>query len=159
VPNPRLQDYVADQARDAAAMAFRYARAVPDEKLNWAPEGGRSVLEICRELAVTPTWTLSALGQSEREWSEETMAEERREQAGWLTVDVCELEFWRRFERLETLFLGLTNDDLAKTKWLPYNGGRDHTYLEMMDYPRWNCTYRVGQIAYLQTLYGDRKDY
>ena len=53
----RLQDYIADSAREAAAMAFRYAKAVPADKLDWSPEGGRSVLSICRELAMTPTWT------------------------------------------------------------------------------------------------------
>ena len=30
---------------------------------------------------------------------------------------------------------------------------------EMMDYPRWNFTYHVGQIAYIQTLLGDEKMY
>jgi hypothetical protein len=29
--------------------------------------------------------------------------------------------------------------------------------IEMMDYPRWNFNYHNGQIAYIQTLYGDKE--
>ena len=47
--------------------------------------------------------------------------------------------------------------DLDKKRWLPYDGGRDFTMPEMMDYPRWNFNYHLGQIAYIQTLYGDKE--
>jgi hypothetical protein len=53
--------------------------------------------------------------------------------------------------------LAMPDERLAETKWLPFNGGRDHTYLEMLEYPRWNATYHLGQVAYIQTLYGDRE--
>ncbi len=76
-----------------------------------------------------------------------------------MTVDACEAEFNRRFEKVEAFIRAMPDADLAKTKWLPYNGGRDHTFLEMMDYPRWNCMYHLGQIAYIQTQYGDNEIY
>ena len=53
----------------------------------------------------------------------------------------------------------MPDERLSNTKWLPYNGGRDHTFLEMLDYVRWNCNYHTGQIAYIQTLYGDKEMY
>lgn len=155
----RVQDYIADSARDAAEMAFRYAKATPAKRLEWAPEGGRSTIDICRELAMTPSWTLYAFGVSDEQWSEEAAEATRREQASWTTVEACEAEFKKRFAALDTFFRGLSDADLAKTKWLPYNGGRDHTFLEMMDYPRWNCTYHLGQIGYLQTLLGDTDEH
>lgn len=155
----RVQDYIADGAREAADTAFRYAKAVPADKLDWAPEGGRSVLSMVRELALTPTWTLAAYGQIEAKWDDEAREAQRREQESWTTVEQCEAEFNRRFADVDAFFRGLSDEDLKKTKWLPYNGGRDHTYLEMMDYPRWNCTYHLGQIAYIQTLYGDKEMY
>jgi uncharacterized damage-inducible protein DinB len=155
----RIQDYIVNEAKSAADQAFRYARAVPAEKLDWAPENGRSVLSICRELAMTPTWTMIAFGVEKTEFSEAAVEAQRKEQEQWKTVEACEAEFKRRFEQVETVFRGFSDEDLQKTKWLPYNGGRDHTYLEMMDYPRWNCTYHLGQIGYIQTLYGDKENY
>lgn len=156
----RIQDYIADCAREAANHAFKYARAVPGDKLEWVPaEGARTVLEMCRELGMTPSWALSGIQDSASEWNEEKAKEQRELMASWKTIDDCTAQFDKRFEAWEALARGMTDEDLSKTKWLPYNGGRDHTYLEMLDYVRWNCTYHLGQIAYIQTLYGDKEMY
>jgi uncharacterized damage-inducible protein DinB len=154
----RVQDYIADAALQAAEEAFRYAKGVPPDKLDWAPfDVGRSILSICRELAVTPTWTLDVFSGSRSD--AEAQEGQKAEMESWKTVEACEAEFKRRFAEVDKLFRGFSDSDLELTKWLPYNGGRDHTYLEMMDYPRWNCTYHTGQIAYIQTLYGDKVVY
>ena len=29
--------------------------------------------------------------------------------------------------------------------------------IEMMDYPRWNFNYHLGQIAFIQMMYGDKE--
>ncbi len=42
---------------------------------------------------------------------------------------------------------------------LPFDGGQVITMKENMAYPMWNFTYHQGQIAYIQTLYGDRNMY
>ncbi len=76
----RVQDYIVNMATEAAAMAFRYARAVPADKLDWSREGGRSVLSIYREIALTPTWTTIAFADEKREWSKEAAEAQRREQ-------------------------------------------------------------------------------
>ena len=155
-----VQEYIVHSAREAAKLAFRYAEATPPDRLSWSPvDGGRSVLSMCRELALTPTWTLMAFGQGDQQWSAELAAAQRREMEQWTTVAQCAEQFERRFAEVERFFLSLTDEDLKRTRWLPHNGGRDHTYLEMMDYPRWNCTYHLGQIAYIQTLYGDRDEH
>lgn len=154
-----LQQYIVAEARQAADEAFKFAKAVPADKLDWTVEGARSVLAICRELALTPTWTLMAFGIVPSYASEQERQAQRREQETWLDVEACQAEFNRCFQGVEELFMGFTDEDLQKTKWLPFNGGRDHTYLEMMDYPRWNCTYHQGQIAYIQTMYGDSTNY
>ena len=154
----RYQDYIVDATREAAKEAFRYAKAVPADKLEWKPlDAGRSVLDMCRELAMCPGWAYDIIeGKEQPEWNEETMAAIKKEQEQWKTVDDCEAEFNRRFAKLEGLFKGISDERLKETKWLPYDGGRDFTVAEMMDYPRWNCTYHLGQIGYVQTLDGDR---
>ncbi len=154
----RIQEYAADCALSAAEEAFRYARAVPAEKLDWSPEGvGQTVMSMCRELAMTPSWAAFVFTPDEFKFDAETHASQKAEMETWTTVDDCENQFKQRMETLRDVYLGLSDEDLKKTKWLPFNGGRDHTFLELLDYPRWNCTYHLGQIAYIQILFGDKE--
>ena len=155
----KIQDYIADEARKAAEEAFKYARAVPEDKLDWSPgEGARSVLSMCRELAMTPTWAYDTIqGDKAPEFNEETFAAIKREQEQWKTVEDCQKEFNNRYEKLEGLYRSLSDQRLSDKKWLPYDGGRDFTVLEMMDYPRWNATYHLGQVCYVQLMLGDKE--
>ena len=156
----RIQDFYADAIQVAADEVFRYAKGVPADKLGWVPmEGGRSVIDICRELAMTPTWAYQVIENIEIKWDDEARAKMRAEQAEWKTADDCQAQCNERLKRLKELYKSLPDERLTTTKWLPYNGGRDHTVLEMMDYPKWNFNYHVGQIAYIQTLYGDKEAY
>lgn len=155
----RLQDHMIESTRAAVDETFRYAKAVPEDKLDWKPlDAGRSVLDLCRELAMCPTWAYDTIeGQEEPDYSEEGMAAMKREQEQWKSVADCEAECGKRLEKLFDLYRGLPDERLTQTKWLPYDGGRDFTVAEMMDYPRWNFLYHQGQIAYIQTLYGDKE--
>lgn len=156
-----LKEYMIETTLSAAEESFRYANKVPADKLEWVPlEGGRSVMDICRELAVCPTWALDVInGRDPSEWTEEDEAKALAEAAEWKTPNACYAECKKRLEELFQLYHGLSDERLAETKWLPYEGGRDFTMAEMMDYPRWNFNYHTGQIAYIQTLYGDKEMY
>ena len=153
----RFQDYMTDVTQKAADEAFRYAGSVPADKLEWKPaESARSVLDQCQELALCPKWALEIIGdQQTPEWNEETQAKVKAEMQQFPTVEACQAECNRSLKALFELFGRLSDEDLKRTKWLPYDGGRDFTVAEMMDYPRWNFTYHLGQIAYVQTIYGD----
>jgi hypothetical protein len=154
----RYQDYIVETTKKAAAEAFRYAKAVPADKLDWAPgEATRSVLDQCRELAMCPEWAADIVGGTAGDFSEEAMAAVKAEQAKWTTVEDCEAEFAKRFDKMAELFKAFPDEKLSDTKWLPYDGGRDFTVVEMMDYPRWNFTYHTGQIALIQMMYGDKE--
>ncbi|HET6643899.1 MAG TPA: hypothetical protein VFG65_00195 [Fimbriimonadales bacterium] len=155
----RLQDRIIEETEAAVKEAFRYAKAVPADKLEWQPlDGGRSVLDLCREMALCPEWAENII-QSEKhpEFNEDTMAEVRRLQEQWTTAEACEAECRKRLDSLFALYRNMPDERLNETKWLPYDGGRDFTMPEMMDYPHWNFTYHLGQIAYIQTLYGDKE--
>ncbi len=153
----RLQEYIATATQAAADEAFRYAKAVPADRVDWKPlESGRSVLDVCRELTMTPTWALDTIeNRAQPEWNEEAAAAIKKEQEQWQSVEACQAECNRRLAALFEVFRGLPDERLSETKWLPFEGGRDFTVAEMMEYPRWNFTYHLGQIAYVQTLYGD----
>jgi uncharacterized damage-inducible protein DinB len=153
----RIQDYIVDLTKAAAAETFRYAKAVPEAKVAWSPGGdARSVLSMCQEIAKSADWAFEIIGGSSN-WSEEAMAATKVEMAGWTTVAQCEEVFAQKFVRVEKLFREMPDERLTETHWLPFNGGRDHAILEMMEYVRWNCIYHTGQIAYIQVMYGDKE--
>lgn len=153
-----IQEHSLRVGQKAAEEAFRYARAVPPDRLDWKPmDVGQSVMDMCRELAMTPTWAADVLENVPHEFTEASLAAVRAEMASFATIDDCVAQWNSRFTRLEAVVLGISEAKLGETRWLPYEGGRDFTYLEMLEYPRWNCTYHLGQIAYVQTLYGDRE--
>ncbi len=152
----KVVDYIADSAKEAAEQAFRYAEAVPTEKLDWEPvEGVRSTLNIVRELAMTPTWAYDLLFGDSQTSGEGDMEAQMALMASW-SLDEAKKQFAERFAKFETSVRAMSEERFTETKWLPYDGGRDFTVLEMLDYPRWNFNYHQGQIAYIQMLYGDK---
>jgi hypothetical protein len=157
----KLQDYVIDVTQAAADEAFRYAKAIPAEKWDWKPlDAGRSVLDIARELAMCPTWAVEVMDKpGPPEFSDEGFEETAKLMQQWTTIDACQAECNRRLNEYFDYLRKMPDERLSETKWLPYGGGRDFKMSEMMDYPRWNFTYHVGQLAYIQTLYGDKEMY
>lgn len=155
----KLQTYMIDVTQKAAEEAFRYAKAVPTDKLDWKPlDQGRSTLDLCRELAMCPKWCQDIIDTKEQpEYNEASMEAMQKEQEQWKTVEDCEAECNRRLASLFEYFKSMPDERLAETKWLPYDGGRDFTMPEMMDYPRWNFNYHLGQIGYIQILLGDKE--
>lgn len=154
----RIQDYFIETTRRAAEEFFRYAKAVPADKLEWKPlDAGRSVLDLCRELAMTPTWAVETINPSGEEHGEEAMAAMQAEMNSWTTVEACEAQFEKRAAALYDLYLNLPDERLNDKKWLPYAGGRDFSMVEMMEYPSWNLNYHTGQVAYIQILLGDKE--
>jgi hypothetical protein len=148
-----------DVTRAAAAEAFKCAKATASDKVDWSPmENGRSVLNQCREMAMCPKWAEDIIsGAPQPEWTEETAAAMQAEQEQLKTVEDCEAECNKRLESLFEMYRSMPDERLSESKWLPYDGGRDFKMPEMMDYPRWNFNYHFGQIAYIQTLYGDKE--
>lgn len=152
----RFQDYMIEATKEAANEAFKYARAVPADKVTWSPEGARSALSICQELALCPKWAEDIINGTAPEWNEETMKAIEEEQAQFTSIEACEAECNKRLESLFKQYADLSHDRLMETMWLPFDGGRDFTVQELMDFPRWNFTYHLGQIAYIQTMLGDK---
>ena len=152
----RIQDHTIEATREAQEEAFRYARAVPDDRLEWQPEGqGQTVLSMAREIAKCADWAYDLLATGSMDYSEEGNAET----AGWKTIADCEAAGKEKLGRYFEFLKGIPDERLTETMELPFGPGgsmKRFTLGELMDYPRWNSTYHLGQIAYVQTLYGDR---
>jgi uncharacterized damage-inducible protein DinB len=109
---------------------------------------------MCREIAATPGWAMDVMTATQRTEDERQAAFAQMQ--SWASIAQCQEEFAKRFAVWVPYVEALPDTKLTETRWLPFNGGRDHTYLELLEYPRWNCTYHLGQVAYIQTLYGDK---
>ncbi len=152
----RRGEFVIEATREAMREAFRYARAVPAERLAWRPlDAGRSALDLARELAKCPDRGLAALGGEGMNEEPEAGDAERE---SWATVEACEAAGEAKLQRFLAVVAAFPDERLEETVELPYGEGgamRSFTMAEMMDHPRWNASYHQGQLAYLQTLYGD----
>lgn len=153
-----LQEHVVQVTEEAVKEFFRYAHAVPADKLEWKPlNEGQSVLSMTQEIAKTPDWAYDVMTNAKP--TDDDRKAQFEEMKTWSTVDQCQCEFENRFSRWADLIVSFPEERFTETVWLPYNGGRDHTFLELFEYPRWNATYHLGQVAYIQTLFGDREMY
>jgi hypothetical protein len=152
------QEYIVDATKSAAKEFFRYAMAVPSDKLTWTPlPGGRTVLSLCQEIAMTPLWAKDTAEMKPHEFGEEEMEKVQKVMDQWTSIDQCLEVFEKNMEDFAAFVLALPDGDLGKTRWLPYEGGREFNMVEMLDYPRWNLNYHTGQLAYIQTLFGDKE--
>lgn len=154
----KFQDYISDAIQRATDEAFKNAKAVPADKLDWKPlDNGRSVLDQLQELAQAPDYVTGMLTQDKApEPDPERWEKLLAERKAWTTIEDCEREAKLRVGKLVEAIRQVPDEKLTDTQWLPYDGGRDFTIAEIMEYPRWNANYHLGQICYIQTLYGDK---
>ena len=153
----RLSSHLIAVTPPAMEEAFRYAKAVPTDKVDWRPnESGRSVLDICKELAKCPDWAYDLLDGKGMELEAGDMAAD--EMGHWETIDDCETALTQKLSRYLSFIAEYPDEKLDEVIELPFGeGGSMRTFSmgEMMGYPHWNAVYHLGQIAYIQTLLGD----
>lgn len=162
----RYQDFIIAATREAFEATFKYARHVQADKVEWVPMGeARTVLSICQELTKCPDWALDMMSKSREEFEasmadpkqqENSFNEYLKEREAWPTVDECYKVGKEKMDRFLEFLKTFPDERLSEAKWLPYDGGRDFPATEQMAYPLWNFQYHQGQIAYIETLYGDK---
>ncbi|OGF54729.1 MAG: hypothetical protein A2Z21_00970 [Candidatus Fraserbacteria bacterium RBG_16_55_9] len=136
---------------------FRSARAVPKDKLEWKPvNNGRSALDQLQECAQAPTWFLSMLEtRKPPQFDKDLMEKARAERATWKTIDECENVCRKNSERLFEVIKKFPDKDLDVKIALPFGKGMVMSMADIAMAHYWNTTYHLGQINFIQTLYGD----
>ncbi len=138
--------------REAMEDILRYARAVPEERLTWRPaEHARSVLEILQECVAIPVVMRRLL--EERPQQPIDMNAPFAEASQLRSVSECEQAMRENTERLISAIQNTPESDLHKTVMFPW--GAPASVARVMGAHYWNLTYHLGQIAYIQLLYGD----
>lgn len=136
----------------AVEMLYEAVRRMPEDKITWKPlDMGRSVLDQLQECATTGDFFLVHLDEShvpKHSSYEESMADRQALD----TVDKCYAATKESTARVVAAIASLKPDQLGVKKQLPWG---EFTVGEIAAFHQWNLTYHLGQINYIQTLYGD----
>jgi hypothetical protein len=153
----RYQDQIAAATMTVVEDLFRSAHAMPEDKLNWTPlESKRSVINILQECAQAPNWFRGMLiTRSMPDLKEEDFEKARAERAQWETLDECERICRENTEKLCAVIRSFPDEDLGLMVHIPFGGGMDKSMADVVMFHYWNIVYHIGQINYIQTLYGD----
>lgn len=151
------QDSAIEMTRQAIDDLFRVTRAMPADKLEWKPlEAGRSALEQLQECAQAPSWFAPLLvNKVFPDFDPEQMKKAREASSQWKTIDECERVCRENSEKLFDVIRDFPDADLPVTIHLPFGGGMDRSLRQVILFHHWNLVYHLGQINYIQTLYGD----
>jgi uncharacterized damage-inducible protein DinB len=130
--------------------------ATPADKQTWKPLGeGRSVLEILVEVAGTNLYAAKLLATRELPawWDDDAHAKFAADND---TVPKAVATLRSSVDALTRAI-----DRFPATSWddkvaLPWDGGMSRSYNEVALLGFSHMTYHQGQIAYIQTLYGDK---
>lgn len=152
------QNRIADLTMHAGDALFQSARAIPDDKLTWKAAGDpRTALDVLRECAFTPMG-LPALLEG-RGTDPDFMREFGAwavEAQSWTTVAQVEAAYRQNIEISLAGIRNCPDSALDKEFPVPFGAGKlTGEQIIMMCY--WNMVYHMGQINYIQTMYGDKE--
>ena len=137
---------------------FRSVRATAEDKLQWKPlDEGRTVLGMAQECAQSAMWFAIMLEKrTGSAFPMEDYPKMQAERASW-SLDDCERILRENTERLAVAIRAIPDDDLGQEITLPWGDDMKATLADVMAYHYWNVTYHLGQVNFIQTLYGDKE--
>jgi hypothetical protein len=156
----KLQDYIIETSKDAEQTLLRTAKAMPADKIDWKAEGkGRSVLDQLQECAQAPMWFTGIVQNFENppDMSPEKFQEMVEKRKTWDTIDKCEEAMRQNSSALYEAIKSIPEDQLQKTNEFSFAPGKQFSLANMMFGHYWNLTYHIGQVNFIQTLYGDNE--
>ena len=151
----RYQDAIIQLSEDMMASVFRSAKAMPEEKLTWKPlETGRSVLDQLQECAhVNYIFRKVLETRQPPNLTQEDIEQGIEERSKWNTIDECEKKANENSEKLFAVIRDLSDEDVVST--VEFGPDQKIKLMTAMSWHYQNLAYHLGQISYIQTLYGD----
>ncbi|HLJ53903.1 MAG TPA: DinB family protein [Chthonomonadaceae bacterium] len=152
---PTIQQLAAKVNGQCVEALIRNVRAMPADKADWQPlDAGRSALDQLKECAVICGLATSVL--NERAFPADFGEQYGRAMAGLDTADRAIAALQANSAALDQAILAVPDADLDITVTIPWSD-KPSSVAEMMFMNYWNVTYHIGQISYIQTLYGDKE--
>lgn len=149
-----LQEFIADETMRSCESLIHQATKMGD-KASWSPmDEGRTALDqvaecalICASLPdVIKNWKMP-------EFTPEFMEEYEKSKAA-LTLEQAVQMLQEKTALLCDAIRAVPTEELSGT--MQFWGPEPWSKTGVLNYHNWNMTYHVGQLNYIQTLYGDK---
>lgn len=152
------KDQIIRLTQGAVEHFLRSLKSMPTDKLEWSVNDlGRTPMDQFREIAQSPTWTVPLLkARSFPPFDPERFAQAKSERDTW-DLATCEAKLRENLELLYAEIRAFPDDELSTEIVLPFAGGITQSMADIMAYPYWNTVYHLGQINFVQILYGDNE--
>lgn len=126
-------------------------RKVPADKLDWKPmDSGRSTLDQAQEVALCPLWVPGLLAA--RGFDPGTFGGFEEAKAKLVDLDACEAAARANLDKFAEACRAFPEAEYGTEVEFPWG---KYTLLQVMTFAGWNATYHMGQVSFIQTLYGD----
>ena len=154
----KIQSVAASLTEKAASDLIAVAKATPEDKAKWQPLGDvrpmlEQLVECClanmmwTNILQTHVHTVLPNGVADRAYKElDTIAK--------ATTRLRETS-----TQLVEVIRNLPDADLSVVVPFPWKPEAGKPIAECCLHPCWNMTYHLGQISYIQTLYGDWEEH
>jgi hypothetical protein len=154
----RYQDVIVEKIENAARSLSQSARSMPEEKLTWEPlEKGRSALSQLQECGGTPRMIpLLLRGEGDR-IPADFFTKLKAERDAWKTIADCEAAFQANIGPALEAIRNYPDDRLSALLPVPWTFQKMQAASDLILDMYWNMSYHLGQINYIQTLYGDKR--
>jgi hypothetical protein len=153
-----VQELIVAQTKQAADAIVRNFNAIPEEKRDWRPmDAGRSALDLLQECATLAGYATKTIRDKKSPEFDEAKYAEWNEMRKSLTAEQAEAKLSESSEELYSAILDIPDSDLDAPISLPFGEGMIWPLADVASMHRWNMNYHLGQLAYIQTLLGDRE--
>ncbi len=153
----RYQDQVVKATQKALDDVLRAVEATPADRLCWSPAPqARSILEQMQEIATSANWLAPILAHgSTPKFGDHAKEETEHSRRDRLELDDCRRQARESTASLCRIVSEFPDERLDQEITLPFGGGVTMTMADAMLLHHWNLTYHLGQISYIQTMFGD----
>lgn len=145
-------DFIIQDTERNFANFFETCRKVPADKLDWRPlDTGRSTLDQAQEVALSPLWVPGLL--KARGFDPSIFGGFEEAKTKLTDLDACEARANENLKKLVESVRAFPETEYEAEVEFPWG---KYTWLQTMTFASWNATYHMGQVSYIQTLYGDQ---
>lgn len=137
----------------SAYMLSKAALAIPTDKLDWTPGGKtRSTIDILKECAWFPAWLTYAVENKKAPSDVETKSiVENALKEGTTCESLCEI-IQNETKKFCEFILKYPEENLTQEISFPWG---TYTIAGVFGFHYWNNTYHLGQLNYVQLIFGD----
>lgn len=153
----RFQEQIVRMTQRALQDLIRAAEAFPSDRLEWSPAPtGRSALSMMQEAATSARWLLPLIESgSMPAFDDHARREAAALRASYDDLPKCVAASLAGTGELCRAILALPDSQLEQEIQVPFGGGTMMTLADVSSLHYWNLVYHLGQLSYIQTLYGD----